>query len=302
MTRWRADMLLLFAAVIWGLAFVFQKTAMAVLGPCAFIAARACMAALALLPFAWLEFRRVGASGGTASALQLVPPGLLGSAGVAGLTFFVAGALQQYGLTTATATNGGFLTALYVVLTPPLVWAMRGTPPSPMLLPAVALSALGTWLLGGGTFSALSTGDWLIAACALFWAGHVILSEQGAAFDRPVMFTCLQFAVVAVCAILGAAVSETVTLAALQAAAGEILYVGLLSSALTFTILTFALKYAPASEAAVIVSTESLFAALAGAVLLGERLPPLAWIGAALIMCAVVLVQVGPRAARPETA
>jgi drug/metabolite transporter (DMT)-like permease len=176
---------------------------------------------------------------------------------------------------------------------------MRGARPGPVLIPAVALSASGTWLLGGGTFAALSMGDWFIAACALFWAGHVLLSERGAAFDRPVLFTCLQFAIVAICALLGAAMSEVVTLANLQAATGEILYVGLLSSALTFTILTVALKYAPASEAAVIVSTESLFAALAGAVLLGERLPPLAWIGAAMIMVAVVLVQVGPRAVRP---
>jgi len=167
-----------------------------------------------------------------------------------------------------------------------------------MLLPAVALSAAGTWLLGGGAVAALSEGDWLVAACAAFWALHVILSETGAGFGRPILFTCLQFATVALVAGCGAAVCEHPSVAGLAAAAGAILYVGLLSSALTFTILTWALKYAPASEAAVIVSTESLFAALAGAALLGERLTPLAWAGAALIMAAVVLVQ--PRRTRLE--
>jgi drug/metabolite transporter (DMT)-like permease len=296
MTRLRADLLLLFAAAVWGLAFVFQKTAMESLGPCAFLAARAVLASLVLAPLAFWEYRRSLSQSGTA-APGVFLPGIGQAAAVAGTAFFVAGALQQYGLKTATATNGGFLTALYVVLTPPLAWLMRGTRPSPVLVPAVALSAVGTWMLGGGAFAALSAGDWLIAACAGVWALHLILSESGGAFNRPILFTCLQFAMVGVLASAGAALTETVTIAALKSAGGEILYVGLLSSALTFTILTLALKYAPASEAAIIVSTESLFAALAGAVMLGERLSLVAWAGAALIMVAVILVQIGPRAA-----
>jgi drug/metabolite transporter (DMT)-like permease len=289
MTRFTADLLLLFAAAVWGMAFVFQKTAMEAIGPCTFIAARATLAALALAPMALLEHRRLQ------PRVKLDIPGLCAVAASSGTVFFTAAALQQYGLQTATATNGGFLTALYVVLTPALVWLLRGVRPGPSLLPAVALSAGGTWLLGGGAFAALSGGDWLIAACALFWAAHVLLSERGSAFDRPILFTCLQFVAVALLALFGVALTENVSLAALASAKGEILYVGLLSSALTFTLLTAALKYAPASEAAVIVSTESLFAALAGALLLGERMPSIGWLGAAFIMAAVVLVQVGPR-------
>lgn len=292
MTRMRADLMLLFAAAIWGLAFVFQKTAMESLGPYTFIAARAGLAALALLPFAGLEYRWARDAAGARPA-PLLPLGIAWAGFVAGLAFMVAAALQQIGLKTATASNGGFLTALYVVLTPPLAWAMRGTKPGPVLVPAVALSAVGTWMLGGGAFAALSVGDWFVAACAVFWALHVILSETGSSFGRPILFTALQFAVVALVAGVAAALFETPTWAGLIEARIAILYVGLLSSALTFTILTFALKYAPASEAAVIVSTESLFAALAGALLLGERLSWLAWCGAALIMAAVVLVQVG---------
>ena len=293
MTRLRADLLLLFAAVVWGLAFVFQKTAMDVLGPCSFLAARSVLAALVLAPLAYFEHLRAAAP---AKSSRPILQGVVPAAAVAGAAFFVAGALQQYGLKTATATNGGFLTALYVVLTPLLAWMTQGVRPGPVLVPAVMLSAGGTWLLGGGTFAALSDGDWLIAACAVFWAAHMLLSERGSAFNRPVLFNCLQFAVVAVLASLGAGLTEVVSIGALKAAAVEILYVGLLSSALTFTLLIVALKHAPASEAALIVSTECLFAALAGAVLLGERLSAVAWIGAALIMAAVVLVQVGPRA------
>ena len=294
MTRLRADLLLVFAAAIWGLAFVFQKTAMAKLGPLTFIAARGTVAAAVLLPLAVLEFRRTATAATHSSAF--LPSGLWRAAVVAGVTFFISAALQQSGLITATATNGGFLTALYVVLTPPLAFVLRGTRPTAVLLPAIVMSAIGTWLLGGGTITALSGGDWLIAACAIGWALHVIFSASGSVFDRPILFTGLQFAVVAIAAGIGALLFEPVSLAALGAAAGEIVYVGILSSALTFTILTMALRYAPASEAAVIISTESLFAALAGAVLLGERLPPVAWFGATLIMMAVALVQLGPRA------
>lgn len=291
MTRLRADILLLLAAAIWGLAFIFQKTAMSSIGPFTFIAARGLLAAAALLPLAVLEYRRVPMSD---TEPEPLPRALLYASLVAGLAFVTGAALQQIGLQTATATNAGFLTALYVVLTPPLAYLMRGTRPKPALIPAIAMSALGTWLLGGGAFSALSTGDWLIAACAIFWALHVILSQSGARFGRPILFTGLQFAVVAAVAAVCAAAFETVSLTAVRAAAMEIAYVGLLSSALTFTILTMALRYAPASEAAVIISTESVFAALAGALLLGERLPPLAWVGCGLILAAVLLVQLAP--------
>jgi drug/metabolite transporter (DMT)-like permease len=300
MTRLRADLLLVFAAAVWGLAFVFQKTAMTTIGPLLFIAARGSVAAAVLLPLAIFEYRR--AASRSAGTVDAVPAGLWRTAAVAGLAFVTAAVLQQYGLQTATATNGGFLTALYVVLTPPLAFLLRGTLPSSVIVPAIVMSALGTWMLGGGAFAALSGGDWLIAACAIGWALHVILSESGSAFDRPILFTGLQFAVVAGVAAVGALLFEPISFAALRATAGEILYVGLLSSALTFTILTIALRYAPASEAAVIVSTESLFAALAGALLLGESLTPLAWLGAALIMCAVLLVQLGPRVRTSQAA
>ena len=300
MTRMRADLLLVLAAAIWGLAFVFQKTAMNAIGPLTFIAARGVVAALALMPLALLEDRYRRPS--KRLAPTLAPSGILRSAGLAGLAFFVAAAFQQFGLRTATATNGGFLTALYVVLTPPLAFLLRGTPPGKIVIPAALLSAIGTWLLGGGAISQLSSGDWLIAACAIFWALHVILSASGAAYERPILFTGLQFAVVGFTAGICAWLFEPVSLSALKSAATEILYVGLLSSALTFTLLTFALNYAPASEAAVIISTESLFAALAGALMLDERLPPVAWLGAAMIMAAVLLVQLGSRASNPESA
>ena len=286
MSRLNADIALLLAAAVWGVAFLFQKSAMEHVGPLAFIAARAAVAAVALAPFALREHARASTAPAGAAFRGIAVWG--------GVAFFVAAWLQQAGIRTAIVTNTGFLTALYVVLTPFMAWAWSGRIPSPMVWPAVVLSAFGTWLLGGGgMLGALDYGDWLVALSALFWAIHVVITGRAAPFGRPIRFTAVQFAVVAALAALGSALTETTTLQGLAGAAPDILYVGLLSSALTFTILTVALQYTPPSEAAVIVSMETVFAALAARLALDERLSALGWLGAALILGATLLLQLG---------
>jgi drug/metabolite transporter (DMT)-like permease len=285
MSRLNADLALLLAAAVWGIAFLFQKSAMDHVGPLAFIAARAGVAAVALAPLAWREHRRAEAAPAS--------PAFWSIAGWGGVAFFVAAWLQQAGIRTATVTNTSFLTALYVVLTPIIAWGWTGKVPAAAVWPAVALSALGTWLLGGGTLGAFSAGDGLVALSAVFWATHVVITGRAAPFGRPIGFTAVQFATVAVLAACASVLIETTTLDGLTAAAREILYVGLLSSALTFTILTVALQHTPPSEAAIIVSMETVFAALAAYLVLGERLAPIGWLGAALILSATLLLQVG---------
>ena len=283
-TRLNTDIALLFAAAVWGLAFVFQKSAMDHIGPLAFIAARGAIAALALAPLALREHRRATSSGDS---------GFWTIAMSGGAAFFVAAWLQQAGIKTATVTNTGFLTALYVVITPFIAWGWSGKIPSPIVWPAVALSAVGTWLLGGGTLAAFSQGDQLVALSALFWAIHVVVTGRASMYRRPIAFTAVQFAVVSLLASVGCSLLETTTAAGWRAAAIDIAYVGLLSSALTFTLLTVALQHTPPSEAAVIVSTETVFAALAAYILLGERMAALGWAGAALILTATLLLQLG---------
>lgn len=289
MSRLHADIALLFAAAVWGIAFVFQKSAMDHIGPLAFIAARGVVAALALAPLALREHRRAPKPAGK---------GFWAIAAWGGVLFFVAAWLQQAGIVTATVTNTGFLTALYVVITPFIAWGWNSKVPGAVVWPAVALSTIGTWLLGGGTLSAFSRGDLLVALSALFWAIHVVITGRASPHGRPVAYTAIQFAVVAVPAAVGSVLMETTTLQGLSAAAIDIAYVGLLSSALTFTILTLALQHTPPSEAAVIVSMETVFAALAAYLLLDERLGGLGWIGAALILSAILLIQLGPAIGR----
>jgi len=285
MRRLDADLVLLFAAAVWGIAFLFQKSAMSHVGPLAFIAARGFVAALALAPFAWREHTRANAP---------LPHGLIAIASWGGLLFFIAAWLQQAGLITATVTNAGFLTALYVVITPFIAWGWNGKVPGAFAWPAAGLSALGTWLLGGGTLGSFSGGDALVAISALFWAAHVVITGRAAPFRRPIGFTAIQFAVLGALGAAATAGLETVTLEGLRGAAIDIAYVALLSSALTFTLLTVALQHTPPSEAAVIVSLEVVFSALAAYLVLGERLPAVGWLGAAVILLSILLIQLSP--------
>jgi drug/metabolite transporter (DMT)-like permease len=114
--------------------------------------------------------------------------------------FFAGAWLQQEGIKTASVTNTGFLTALYVVITPFVAWMAMGRVPSWLVWPAVVLSALGTWLLGGGSIGAFSRGDGLVALSAFFWAGHVVMTGSAARYRRPIGFTVVQFALVGVLA------------------------------------------------------------------------------------------------------
>jgi drug/metabolite transporter (DMT)-like permease len=289
MRRIHADLLLLIAAAVWGFAFLFQKSATVHVGPLQFVTARGVVAALALLPLAMLEMHRRRGAGWGAVLSASVP---------AGLAFLVGGVLQQWGLATATVTNTGFLTALYVVATPFIAWALLGRRPPPLVWGAVALSFGGTWLLGGGSLAAFSVGDGLVALSAAFWALHVVLVGRAAPLARPVAFTTLQFVVVAVIGAMATPLVETVSFAGLGRAWIEIAYVGLLSSALTFTMFSVALRYTGPSEATIIVSTETLFAAFGAWLVLGERLPLIGWGGAGLILLATLLVQVAPALSR----
>lgn len=285
MRRLKADLLLLLAAAVWGLAFYFQKTAMEHIGPFLFIAARGIIAAVCLTPLAILEATR-------AAVPWSIGVVQIGSAG--GIAFLVASALQQTGIIDATVTNAGFLTGLYVVATPLIGWMLFGQLPAVHVWVAVALAFIGIWLLGGGTVGGLSTGDALIAASAVVWAIHMVITSRASVYGRPVAYTAMQFAFVAFGGGVLTIAIESNTLDGLYKALPAIAYVGVLSSALTFTLLAIALKDTPPTEASILMSTETLFAAAAGVLLANEWLTPIGWMGAGLMFSATVLVQIGP--------
>ncbi len=288
MTRLQADLLVLFAALIWGVAFYFQKTAMLDIGPFLFVSLRSALAAVALVPFALWERSRAPASPETSGTLLLY-------AAAASAVFCLAAVLQQFGMITATVTNTSFLTALYVVITPFLLWIFGKDRLTARLWVAAATAFLGVWLLGGGTLGGFSTGDMLVAASAIGWSFFMVVIAASSHLARPMQVTCSHFTLTSIACLCGALLFETISWTTVSAALPEILFVGILSSAFTYAAMAQAMRHTQPSHAAVLLSSETLFAAAAGYVLLGERLTPIGWMGASLVLTAIVMIQVARR-------
>ena len=290
--RLRADALLLATAFLWGVTFVAQKDAAAALPPLVFVAARFAVSTLALAPLAMIERR---------SAELALPAGAARLAFVMGVALFLGTGLQQAGLETTSSANAGFLTACYVVLTPFVVWAFAGSRPRLLVVAASLVSLLGALLLalGGGPAQPPSIGDGLVVTADVAWAVSIALTPMFLArAPRPLALAFIQYALCSALAALSAFTFESFALQGIVAAAPSILFAGLVSGAIAYTLQIIAQRHTPPAEAALILSLESVFAALAGALLLGERLTALGAVGCALILAGAVVVEVGPTLAR----
>ncbi len=286
MTRIQANLVLLLAGGIWGMGFVAQSTAMAAIGPFLFIGSRFVMASLSMLPFAILESRRAETP---LARRDWVSFCLIGAVLFAGIT------AQQFGLLTTTVTNSGFLTGLYVVMTPLLGVVLFRQWPHLVVWPSAALALAGIWFLSDGSAAEMSAGDWLTILCAACWALQVILIARSAGrTGRPVTLSVVQFALCAVAGLVAAALFEPIDAAAVWKAMPQILYAGVFSGGLAFTLQAVGQRYTTAPQAAIFLSSEAVFAALFGAVILGEHLPPTGFIGCALILAAILAVEVVP--------
>ncbi len=287
MNRLRADLLLLLTAFIWGTAFVAQKYANDSMPPITFVGARFLLSALMLLPLALYEARKPNPPLSRADWIQ---------AGIIGLCLFSGACLQQVGLVTTSATNAGFLTALYVVMVPFTVWIISRQPPRGLVLLACVISIAGAWLLtDDGQARHWRLGDILIVVSDVSWAIAItVIGIFVQRTHRPFFLSLTQYTITAVLALAAGFVFESPTLAGAHMALGAILYAGILSGGVAYTLGVIAQKHTPAAEAALIMCLESVFAAVAGAVMLHERLTPLAATGCGLILLGVIVVEVGP--------
>lgn len=281
-----ATLLLLVTTAIWGFAFIAQKTAMDVMGPLTFSALRYLLGGVVILPFAVWEYRRRKAHI-TGRQWMLIA--------ILSVAFFAGSVLQQVGLTVTTVTNAGFLTALYVLFTPLIAAVVLRTWPHPVIWVGVPMALAGVYLLNGGRLDALNTGDLLMIACAMFWAVQVftigIVARQT---GLPVFISAISFTGCGILCALLVPFFEVPDLSGIALGWVEIVYAGVLSTAVAFSLQAIGQQHVPPANAAIILSSESLFAALAAALVLGERLVAMGYLGAALIFLAIVLVETMP--------
>lgn len=288
MKRLHADLLLLAAALIWGFAFVAQKGAMQHTGPFTFVAARFLLSFVVVLPFALHERQSPARDKIEKSGI----PRLLAAICA---VFPIAVLLQQGGVATTSVTNAGFLTGLYVVFVPLICYVFFAQKIPQMIAPAVALCVAGTYMLSGGGYS-FGLGDTLVILCAVFFALHVALVGRIMQSSKsPLQLSCLQYLAVAGAATLGMLFFETPTVEGLRAVLPAILYAGVVSGGVAYTLQMIAQQYAPPSDTAVILSAESVFAAIGGFLVFGERLSPMGFAGCGLIILAILMVELAPQ-------
>ena len=291
--KFRADLLLMLTALIWGAAFVAQRMGMEHVGPFTFNGVRFALGALALQPLIWKMQQTRTREGGRPGLEtgRILRYGLL-----AGCVLFAGAALQQVGIVYTTAGKAGFITGLYVVMVPLFGLALGNRAGAGTWVGALA-AAVGLYLLSVNEDFTIAYGDVLELIGAVFWAGHVLLISRlspGMDGTDAVKLAAAQFVVCSLLS-LGAGVAvESITLAGLTGAAVPILYGGLMSVGVAYTLQVVAQRDANPAHAAIILSLEAVFAAVAGYFVLGKVLAARALLGCALMLGGMLLSQLKP--------
>lgn len=286
--RTKQVVLPLLTALIWGSAFVAQKSGAEVIGAFTFTWVRYLLASGALAVF--LAIRSKTGNHAISSGTERGP--LLRGGFVMGTLLMVASNLQQYGVGMTTAGKAGFITALYIVLVPLLGLFLRKRV-RPLVWCGVAVAVAGLYFLSfaAGGELVFNMGDLYVLLCALVFSLHILAIDHFTKLADGVALSCLQFAVAAVETLVLALLFEGFHTEAIRAALLPILYAGLISGGLGYTLQILAQKDGDPTVVSLLLSLESFFAVVSGAVLLHERLTPREYLGCALMLFAVVLVQ-----------
>jgi len=289
----RQTFLPLLAAFIWGTAFSAQSVAAEHMGAFSFNCLRSIVAAVFLLAVDVAAGKLLPARGSMltmkkAEARQVMTGGVC-----CGIALFLAAYMQQLGMAGTSAGKAGFITAMYIVIVP-LFSLLRGQRPSLLLWISVGLGVAGLYFLCVTETLTIVRSDLYILICAVLFSLHIQVIDHFAPHADGIRMSCVQFATVAVLSGAGMALTEPITVEAVALCAGPILYAGLLSSGVAYTLQILAQKDADPTVVSLLLSLESVFAALGGAVLLGERLAGREIFGCVLMLAGVVLAQLPP--------
>ncbi len=275
----------LLAALIWGTAFVSQRISAGHMGAFTFNGARGLVAFVAMGLVSCAFRRREYRESAGASRRRLVLGGVC-----CGVLLTVASNLQQLAMSDTAAGKAGFLTSLYIVLVPVLSRFLRRRVPA-ALWGSVAAAAVGLYLLCVREGFSLAPSDLLLLLCALTFAGHILAVDYFVRDANPLAMSCIQFAVMAALSLGTAFVWERPTWEQLRPCLGQILYVGIFSSAVAYTLQMAAQKTANPVTLSLLLSLESVFSAVAGVLFLRETLSSRECLGCFVILCAVILAQ-----------
>jgi drug/metabolite transporter (DMT)-like permease len=282
--RFRADITLLAVAAIWGSAFVAQRVAAEQVGVWLFNGSRFLIAALVLAPLAW---RGVLREPGIPGLRREILPGVI----LVGCLLVGGSAFQQAGMQYTTAGNAGFITGLYVVLIPlfeAILWSRR---PRPAIWVAACMAMIGLFMLSTSGQLHLNRGDALVLISAVFWACHMIMTGRMVQRVYVLQFAIVQYLVCGLVSLALGVAFERNQLPGLVNQFWAVAYTSLISVGLGYTLQAVGQRVAPPADAAIILSLEAVFAALAGWLFLSESLSFFQVMGCAIMLAGMLLAQ-----------
>ncbi len=280
------------AALIWGTGFVAQSIGLELVSPGTFLVVRSVLGSLTILPLALLSLRRTRRASGHTDMRAT-----LGGGALCGVLMFAASYVQQYGIMRSTVAKSGFLTALYIVFVPVLGLFLRKRAGWNVWL-AVAAATAGLWLLCAGDGFTLGAGDFYLLAAAVIFAVHILVIDKYTASADCLTLSLVQAAVSGVLAAVAASITGWSPLSAVWGARWSLLYSGVVSCGLAFSLQIVGQRTVSAFVSSLVLSFESVFAALAGWVLLSQTLSARELGGCALVFAALIVAQLPARKTR----
>lgn len=291
----RGAFLLFITALIWGLAFVAQSSAMDHIGPLLFVCVRFFLGGLILIPITiYMGNIRIKNGLITPSArkkeiLDSIKPGVL-----CGLFLCLATVFQQYGIMTTTAGKSAFITALYIVFVPVAEFFL-GKRINKVMIFSVIAAIFGFWLLCVKDDLEVAFGDILTVFCAVFFTLQIVLIDHYMEQDLdPIVTSMVQFFTVSILCFVPMLIFEGLRIDLIFAASYSILYTGIFSVGVAYTLQMVGQKMTDPTLSTLIMSLESVFATLAGALILHEMMTPREIIGCAIVLFSVIISQLAP--------
>lgn len=283
----KANLLLLITAIIWGFAFVAQRAGMEYLGPFTFNTARFTLGSLSLVPLLLINKRK---KFNRSTIISFDNKTLLYGGLAAGLFLFLGASLQQTGMVYTTAGKGGFITGFYIILVPILGLFIKQKTSALTWLGAL-VAIVGLYFLSVTKNLDINIGDILVFSASFFWAGQILVIGFFSNKTDSIQLAFLQFLICALLSFISALIAENIILNNLYLAIIPILYAGIFSAGIAFTLQVIAQKESHPANAAIIMSLESVFAVIGGWMILSETIPLRGFFGCVLMLTGMIISQ-----------
>lgn len=291
--RARSNVMLVLTALIWGSAFVAQSVGMDYLGPFTFNGIRSLLGGLVLLPVIWFMGKRKAKVQEPIEKKEDKKTLLIGGV-CCGIALTAGSSLQQIGLMYTSAGKAGFITALYILIVP-VMGLLLGKKAGGKTWLGVGLAVIGMYFLCMKEGFSISKGDFMVLLCAVAFSIHILVIDYFSPKVDGVKLSCIQFFVCGVICIVPALLTEQPVLLQILEAKVPLLYAGVMSCGVAYTMQVVAQKNTDPTVASLILSLESVFAALTGWLLIGEKLTPKELFGCVLVFAAIIMAQLPER-------